>query len=329
MGQWKGIEEFIAVVESGSFSRAAERLGVTASQISKRVAELEKRLQARLLERSTRAVCLTTQGNVFYRACRKLVADFGHACDSVHLDKESLTGVMKLCYVGGSRPAFQMDLYRAFLDKYPGLSMEVTYRDHVPNLTQEGLDLAVVLGEIDSNAPSFHLCWIDCALVASPTLFTDSSLPATPADLSSLPCVLNGEDHWRLTNGDTSVRVPVSGRFSSLNMPACIDACLSGLGVFMIPTYTIDGMVSDGRLVRILPGWHIRKSLYAMIPSNDYVPVKVILLMEFLEQAMGMDADVAGQLRQMLLKTTSSPMSLLRDVHEGIREADTRFKQHL
>lgn len=327
MGQWKGIEEFIAVVESGSFSKAAERLGVTASHISKRVSELENRLNARLLERSTRIVSPTTQGNMFYQASRRLLADFSHACDSIQMDKSSLTGVMKLCYVGSSRPAFQMDMYRAFLDKYPGLTMEVSYLDHVPNLIQEGLDLAVVLGEVDSAAQSYHLCWIDSVLVASPSFLSGYALPVEPGDLSSLPCILNGEDHWRLSKRDTSVRVPVSGRFSSLNMPACIDACLSGLGVFMVPNYTADSMINDGRLVRLLPEWHIRKSLMAMIPSYDYVPIKVILLMEFLEQAMGMDADVAGQLRQMLQKTTSSPLSLLQEVNKGIRQADEQFKR--
>lgn len=327
MGRWKGIEEFIAVVESGSFSKAAERLGVTASQISKRVADLEKNLNARLLERSTRTVDLTTQGNVFYQACRKLATDFGHACDSIQLDKASLTGVMKLCYVGGSRPAFQMDLYRGFLEKYPGLKLDVSYSDHIPNLTQEGLDLALVVGEVDARLSSFHLCWVDFVLVAAPTLLESVPLPAAPADLATLPCVINGVDQWLLSDGNTAVRVSVNGRFASLNMPACIDACLGGLGVFMVPSYSANSMLETGRLVRLLPDWHVRKSMYALIPHSEYVSAKVILLMEYLEQAMGMDADVAGQLRQMLLKTSSSPMSLLHDLSEGIREADIKLRQ--
>ena len=331
IGQWKGLEEFMAVVEAGSFSKAAERIGVTVSHVSKRVTELEKHLNVQLLERTTRTVNPTTPGKLFYQACRKLLAEFNQACDSIHMDKEALTGQLKLCYVGGSRPAFQMSLYRSFLDKYPSLNMEVTYSDHIPNLTREGLDLALVIGEVDNTStnadPSFHLCWIDYVLVAAPTLFETLPLPTAPADCAALPCILNGEDHWRLCNGDTSVKIAVSGRFSSTNMPACIDACLAGMGVFMVPAYSADSMINDGRLIRLLPDWYVRQSMHALIPSNEYVPVKVILLMEFMEQFIGTDAGVASQLRETLMKKTSAPIEILRELNEGARQADAKLTQ--
>jgi DNA-binding transcriptional LysR family regulator len=330
MALWKGIEEYISVVETGSFSKAAERMEVTVSQVSKRISVLEKKLNVRLLDRSTREVNPTTQGKLFYQSCRKLITEFSHACEDIQLDKGTLTGQLRLCSVGGSRPAFQLDLYRAFLDKYPGLSMEVTYSDHIPSLAREGLDLALVIGDIDITRVErgFHLCWIDYVLVASPSLLETLPLPAEPSDCSSLPCILNGEDHWRLSNGNTSVRVPVSGRFSSLNMPACIDACLSGLGVFMVPAYAANNMVDSGRVVQLLPEWHIRKSMYAVLPSKEYVPAKVILLMEFMDETMGIDTGEAGKLRQMLQETGDTTMQILREMNNGMHQVETTAMQN-
>lgn len=324
MDRWKGMEEFMAVVETGSFSQAAARLNLAVSQISKRVSELEKRLEARLLDRTTRRVTPTTQGRLFYQASRKLLGEFDRARESLQLDQDSLTGVLRLCCVGGSRPAFQMDLYRAFLDKYRGLQMEVTYHDALPDLTQTGLELALVIGDAESAATDrcFHLCWIDYALAMAPQLHESCGMPATPADLSSLPCILNGDAQWRLSNNQHSVLVPVSGRFASLNMPACIDACLSGHGIFMVPAYSIDSIVASGRLLHVLPDWHIRKSMYAVLPDSEYVPTKVILLMEFLEQTMGSDTGEAGKLIQLLRVSSNNPMALLREMNRNTRRAD-------
>lgn len=328
MEPWKGMTEFMAVCETGSFSKAAGQLDVTVSQVSKRVAELENRLSVRLLDRSTRSVTPTTQGRLFYQSCRKLLADFDQAREEL-LDKDQLTGLLRLCSVGGSRPAFQMDLYRAFLDRYPGLSLEVLYHDDVPNLVSEGIDLALVLGEASEPAGSarFHLCWIEYALVASPDLLSRYPAPQSPEDLARLPCIVQGNRIWRLARGEQVISVTVAGRFASNNMPACIDACLSGHGVFMVPVYSLDSLLASGRAVAVLPDWRLRQGMYAMIPSPDYVPTKVILMMEFLEQVMGSGEGDAGKLGALLQRTSAQPMEVLRGINQGAKQADLQARQ--
>ena len=181
----------------------------------------------------------------------------------------------------------------------------VIYKDELPDLNKGNIDLALVVGDVDNTfyENAYLLCWVDYTLIASPALMTSHTMPSTPADLAHLPCILNDATSWRLNNGDASHLVDVSGHFSSQNMPACIDACLSGLGVFMAPKYSVEAMLTSGRAITLLPDWQIRKAMYAVIRQSDYIPAKVTLLLGFLHDIMGMDVGDSGK---FLRSTTPS-----------------------
>jgi DNA-binding transcriptional LysR family regulator len=284
MNRWKGILEFVAVVETGSFSRAAESLSISTSHVSKRVSELEGRVGVRLIHRSTRIVKPSAEGQIYYQSCKNIIKEFQMAEDLISDTRNTPNGNVKICYVGNSTPGYQVAFMSGFLKKYPEISVEAIYTDTLPNLIEGGIDLALVEGELQDCAfPSQRVAWIDHGLCASPKFFEHHVEPRHPNELENLPCIVSESDTWCLTQNGETVHVEVSGNWKSMNAKSGIDAAVCDLGVCLIPTATIPHMERQSKLIHILQGWTRRKPLHAVTQNREYVPVKLQLLQDFMD----------------------------------------------
>jgi len=321
MNRWRGIIEFVSVVEAGSFSKAASNLDVGVSQVSKRVTELESRLGTRLLHRSTRLVKPSKQGEVYYESCKKILNEFNKAEDRISIQQDGPTGKLKICYIGGSRPPLQVEVLASFIKRYPDISLEVLFADEMPNLLEEGVDVALGVGDLDETSyQKLRVAWVDFLLCASPEFIVNYGAPEKPSDLEDIPCIINTSNIWRMTNGEDYAEVDVTGPWESTNMRSCINASISGLGVFMVPSFTLDEEVNAGRLVPVLDKWFVRKPLWALYPQDDYVPAKVTLLRDFLRDVLGYIAE--GDEANIAPSFNEGSINLFEDFVESLERED-------
>lgn len=296
MNRWKGIVEFVAVVEAGSFSKAAENLSVTVSQVSKRVNELENRLNARLLFRTTRSVSVSPEGEGYYQSCKKIMDEFHLAEDRISSNQDEPQGLLKIAFIGGDRPSFQNELIAHFLKRYPHISIEILCLDALPNLVEEGIDFALIVGDpegdIERNPDAFfRIAQVDCGLCASPTYLDKSEKIHQPSDLEEHLCIVSQSNTWHLTNGTDEASIDVSGCWKSANVRSCVDAMLCDMGIFVISISALEQKIKEGKLSRVLPEWFMRVSIYATLSDMTYVPVKVRLLVSYLYEALGFMPD--------------------------------------
>ncbi len=325
MNRWKGILEFVAVIEAGSFSKAAENMDIAVSQVSKRINDLENRLGTRLIHRSTRSIKLSQQGEAYYDSCKKIIEEFNRAEDRVAMAQDSARGKLKLCIVGGSRPAFQVALFAEFLKTYPDINLEIIFCDELPNLIENRIDMALVTGLVgDCPYPGIRLAWVDYQLCASQAFVDKHGVPEHPSELEDYSCIISDTSIWKLHHleEEDDVEVEVSGQWKSMNIRACIDASISGLGIFMMPSFSVDEVFAQKKLVPVLPGWVIRKPLWGIAPHVDYVPAKLTLLQNYLQTFINIDQ---GEIDNEAVHLNAGKLGLISEMQETIQREEPLF----
>jgi len=320
MNRWRGLVEFVAVVDAGSFSKAAENLDIAVSQVSKRINDLELRLDTCLLNRSTRQVTASSQGKIFYKSCKQILQELEHAEENIGVMHDSMNGKLKLCCVGVAQPIFLINIFSVFLKQHPKIALEFIFADTMPNLVEEGVDFALVVGDTAEGLyQSVRLAWLDYQLAATPEFITTYGEVNKPEDLENIPCVINNDNMWRLGNRDKTVSVSIDGSWRSSNVPACIEACLCGVGVFMLPSYSLDNYTKKGKLVKVLPDWYVRKPLMAVAPQGRHVTVKISLLLKFLEETMGINPPAGAETLKQLIDSHGGRKKILEDVEQSLK----------
>lgn len=287
---------------AGSFTAAAQRLGVSKAAMSQRIAELERAAGVPLVLRTTRSVRLTEAG-------QQLADATGGAFEMIDT---AFAGIRDLAAAprGRLRVTAPVALARQqlvprlpeFLRLHPEVRIELDLSDRLVSLAQEGYDLAV---RHTHAPPETHVAWTLCAtrslLVASSAYLRRRGTPRRPIDLAQHDCLhylRPGEaPAWQLVpaEGDDGgaahkLTVPVSGRFSANNSEALRDAALGGLGIALLPDFSAQAALRARKLVRVLPGWvpvgSFGEHLYAIRPYSPYVPRAVQALVGFLRHAL-------------------------------------------
>ena len=284
------IAVFARVVQSGSFTRAARELGMPKSTVSRKVTALEARLDARLLQRTTRRLGLTDAGRAFYEYAARIVADVeeaGHAVNRLQGTPRGLlrvTAPVSLGFLGGA--------LSSFLRRYPEVDLDFVCTDRVVDLVEEGFDLALRAGKLaDSSLVSRALATIVRHAVAAPRYLQRHPAPARPEELRQHDCLLFGPSSprhvWQLEDGKRLVEVAVRARFVVNDMDMLQDVTLSGEGVALLPEHSCVGDIRRGRLVRVLPEWRAPETpFHAVYPSTRHLSPKVKALVEHLAKAM-------------------------------------------
>ncbi|GHD62902.1 LysR family transcriptional regulator [Thalassobaculum fulvum] len=278
---------FARVVDEGSFSRAAIRLGLSKSAVSKQVARLEDRLGTRLLNRSTRRLSLTEAGLRLYERCQRIIAEAEAAeaeAGSLQSDPSGLLRVTTGVSFG------QLHLARhlpALLDRHPGLAIDLVLNDRVVDMVEEGYDVALRIGRLaDSSLIARRLAPVRRILAAAPAYLERHGAPSCPRDLQHHACLgyslsLSGTV-WALHGPDGVHNHRFQPRVVANNGDSLSAMAAGGLGIVHMPTFILARYMRRGELVRVLPGYELQPAaLYAVYPPGRPLAAKVRAFIDF------------------------------------------------
>lgn len=269
---------FVAVARERSFTRAARRLSMPKSTVSKRIASLEARLRMRLLQRTTRAVGTTAAGRVLLERAIRILADLEDAGRAVMELDASPRGLVRL-----TTPALVVErlVAPALLElaaRAPALSIEVVATDRVVDVVGEGFDVAVRVGRVvDSSLVGRRLGPWNQMVCASPEYVTRRGKPRGPDDLRDHECIVFRRDSsdsvvWRFARGRRARSVAVAGRLAVNSQELARDAARAGLGVANLARSVVEDDVRRGALVQLLPGWTVPGGeLHILYPSQRHI----------------------------------------------------------
>ncbi len=282
MSTWSGIEEFYSVAQARSFTQAARRLGLSASQVSREVAQLEDRLGKRLLYRSTRHVSLTEAGEQFFGRCRRLIEDRDEALTAMLNESAHLNGQLRMT----CSERFVVPMVNRFMHLHPHLSVYVLLANGVIDLVDHGLDLAVRFGHLDdSRLVATRLGSRSRYLCASPAYLEEHGVPRSLDELSTHRCVCGIDETWRFTRERRSFEHRPDTRFACNSGYAVVDAALSGLGLCQLPDFYLEDHLRDGTLVEVLAEHRPQEEdVWAVYPHRRHVPSKVKLAIEHMQR---------------------------------------------
>jgi len=283
------LEVFVRVVQAGSFSAAARQLDLTPSAVSKQIARLEDRLGARLLNRTTRRLNATEVGSAFYERCARILADMAEAEQAVIDLHEAPRGLLRMSLPLSFGRLHIVPLIPEFLAAYPEVRIDLSFNDRMVDLIEEGMDLAVRVGELsDSSLIARRLAPNRRVVCGSPSYFEQADRPEQPSDLSSHNCLvytyraLRHEWRFRGPNGDEEM-VRVSGRLESNEAEALRASVLAGVGLGLLPLWLVGHDVKAGRLLEVLPDYHVPDSaIYAVYPAGRHLSPKVRAFVDLL-----------------------------------------------
>ncbi|MEM1436487.1 MAG: LysR substrate-binding domain-containing protein [Pseudomonadota bacterium] len=288
---------FVHVVEKGGFTRAAETLGIPKSRLSRHIAQLEERVDAILIQRTTRQSRITELGAVFYHHARAAIDQVELAEAALQRRKNVLSGNVTLsCSVGIAQFALK-ELVTRFLKDNPQVTVLQQVTNQTVNFVATGVDLSIRghTGPLpDSNLIQQRLAVVEWNLFASPNYLHEESPLATPTDLEDHQTLALGwqapSGHWKLEHkSGTTAELQISPRLKSEDMATLKQAAKEGLGVVALPAYTCRNELAAGQLVKVLPDWHAgRASLTLVMPKRRGFAAPVEALRQFIR------AELAG-----------------------------------
>ena len=295
---WSHVHWLSVLGTLGSFTAAAQRLGVSKAAMSQRIAELERAAGVPLVLRTTRSVRLTEAGQQLADATGSAFAQISTAFAGIKDLAATPRGRLRVTAPVALARQQIVPLLPAFLRGHPEVRIELELSDRLVPLAQEGFDLAI---RHSPAAPETHVAWTLCAtrslLVASRAYLRRRGTPTEPADLGAHDCLhylRPGETPaWQLAPIDGAgqkITVPVSGCFAANNSEALREAALAGLGIALLPDFSAQTALRAGKLVPVLPAWQplgsFGEQLYAIRPYSPYVPRAVQALVGFLREAL-------------------------------------------
>jgi DNA-binding transcriptional LysR family regulator len=283
------IRAFTAVAEARSFTQGARKLDVSPAQISKLVARLENRLDARLLNRTTRDVSLTDTGQAYLERARELLEGFDALETSVR-DQGGPSGTLKVSAPVSFGKGQLAPALLDFATAYPTLAMDVAFADRMVNLVEEGFDVAVRIGHLtDSTLVAKRLAAVRMVTCAAPDYLARHGTPTMLEDLASHEAILdtNGRDAsiWSFGPHGDRRDVRVHGRLRFNGAEACVAAAVAGFGVTRSPAFAAADALRDGRLTPILCNFEPELiHVHAVYPHARHLAAKVRAFVDFLAQ---------------------------------------------
>jgi len=286
-----GLMVLVAVADASSFGRAAERLGMTQSGVSRAIAKLEARLGARLLDRTSRAVTLTDEGRGLYERVVRHLAGIGEAAAETSRSRDSVRGRLRV----NVDPLFSRMVLAPKLSEFllcnPMMELRLETRGRIGDLVSDGFDLAIRFGEPSPSALiSRRLLDARILTVASPAYIARHGKPRHPDDLASeghecihaIDTATGRPFDWEFRRGNEMVSVAVNGRLTVTDSGTKLGVCLAGLGIAQVINLGLEQHLRAGALVNLFPDWpDERFPLYVYYVSRNYVPAKVRKFIDF------------------------------------------------
>lgn len=289
MNPFEDMRIFTQVMESGSFTAAADKLGLSKQFISRRLIQLEERLGVRLLNRSTRRLDVTPLGQAYYESALRLVAELEQAEQSIAGQNTQPRGTIRITAPLSFAVEHLGPLLPLFLQRYPEVSVEVDLSDRAVDLLGEGYDLALRIGVLeDSTLIARHIAHIERVYCASPEYLQRRGMPMEPEALKDHDCLPYGHSRqvqWRFERNGKPLAIHLCGRMRANNGELLRDAAIGGLGITWLPLFIVGEALNDGRLVRVLDEFRTPLlALSAVYPQHRQGARPVQALIEFLKE---------------------------------------------
>ena len=276
---------FLAVMETGSFAQAAQRLGTSSGQASKLVSRLEAELGVRLLNRTTRSVVPTEAGQAYHDRLRPLVEELDTLDGEIRNISQTPRGRLRVTAPLTFGILELAPALNEFAARYPEIELDVSFSDRAVNVVEDGFDLALRIGRpSDSSLIIRKLCSVRIVAVAARTYLDRHPAPETPADLARHDCIIdtNMRDPHRWPFGDAP-GAAISGRLRFSNAEACLRAAEAGLGIACVPAFVAGRAIRAGRVVALLRDHEAEPyDIHLLYPHSRHLAAKVRLLVDML-----------------------------------------------
>ncbi|MGP5213042.1 LysR family transcriptional regulator [Psychrobacter immobilis] len=293
--RWDGISEFVYVADYESFTRAAKELGISTAQVSRQISALEKRLNIKLLYRTTRKVSLTEEGRVFYQHCRGVLDGLDAAEQAVSNLQSKPQGRIKLTAPVTYGEQQLLPLVNDFMVQYRDIEVTAFLSNQKIDLIDGGYDLAIRIGKLsDSTMMAKKLSRRTNFVCAAPAYLEKYGIPHSLSDLSQHNCLLGTRDYWHFIedgkidsgkNADKEKNLRVSGSVQYNSGHSLVDAALKGLGIVQLPGYYVQKYLASGELVSLLNNYREpEESIWAIYPHNRHLSPKIRLLVDYLAE---------------------------------------------
>ena len=288
MDKLNAISVFCKVIETQSFTQAANQQNISVAMASKLVSQLEEHLKTRLLQRTTRKIVPTEAGMLYYQRCQAILLDLSEADSSISNMATSLQGNLLisvprdfgLLYISPNLPKF--------IELHPNLHVEIEFEDKRVDLVAEGYDLALRIGYMqDSSLVARKISSSPMHFVASPSYLESRGTPLTPDDLEYHQGLLYksslNQVHWQSTKANQIQRYKIQSKVVSNNGMALLEMTKAGLGISNSPSFFVKDALASGELVEILSEYKQKPlDIYVVYPNRRHLPAKVRVFIEFL-----------------------------------------------
>lgn len=279
---------FTAVAELGSFTKAADRMGMTPGAASKQISALEEHLQARLLERTTRSVRLTDAGEALLDRVRPWLGEYEEIENGLAHEQAAAAGLLRVSTAVDFGSAKLIEPIAAFMRQWPSVEVRLDFTDRMIDIVDEGFDVAIRIGQLpDSSLIAKRLAHAPMAVVASDDYLQAAGTPSHPSELSGHACIIDRNkptpNQWRFMRGQDDIEVKVSGRLTLNGARAAVASAAEGAGIACTPAWAAEPCIQAGRVQRLLSDWDPdHRDLWAVFPSNRYMAHRVRLFVDFL-----------------------------------------------
>tara|TARA_R110001583_G_scaffold10698_8_gene49186 strand:+ start:17029 stop:17952 length:924 start_codon:yes stop_codon:yes gene_type:complete len=286
---------FVSVVEQGNFSKAARKLGVTPSAVSRQISRLEDALGTKLLQRTTRQLALTESGKVTFDYCKQMVESADKAVQASSSGTSTVRGLLRVAVPKSLASRVLRPLFVEFLKCYPEIQLHLKVSDRILDPIHDGLDFLIHINDSPIEAlVNVKLGRVEQVICASPDFLKQHHAPSHPEDLKYLPCICLGENsndnRWRFSNNNQQATVQVSGSYLLNHSEMRRDAIEQGLGIGSLPDYTAKEGIENGNLIPLLTEWNLQGSYHGDIclqyVQSKYLPNKNRVFIDFMKNKL-------------------------------------------
>jgi LysR family transcriptional regulator for bpeEF and oprC len=301
MNKLQAMEVFVQVVDTGSFTRAAEALQLPKATVSTLVQSLEQALQARLLNRTTRHVSVTADGAAYYERCLRILNDVRDAEESLSRHRVSPSGRLRVDVSTGMANGLLIPALPSFFERYPDIVLELGCGDRPVDLVEEGVDCALRGGNLaDSSLIARRIGVINFITCASPAYLARFGTPTHPRDLLEHHRCVNyfssktGKTYeWDYARGDETYAFPTNASLAVNDATAYLRAALAGIGIVQLGTYWAKQYIATGELVPLFEEWETAPiPVHAVYPQNRHLSAKVRVFVEWAAELLAQYPDL-------------------------------------
>lgn len=287
------IRIFVETAKLNSFTATANKLDMTQSAVSKKIAWLESDLGLTLFQRNSRKISLTHAGKDYLSYCCRLLEEMSAIESKLKRETESVEGELKISAPSAFSTMLLNKPLQAFIEQHPGIRVSLSVDDRIVNLNDHNIDIAIRASQLkDSGLKARFLFNNKIQYVASPDYLSKYGKPEHPQDLSQHQCLtyslMNPANEWRFADKDRqSTSVKVNQIFTSDSPEMLLTMARQGLGVVALPDWMSNEFVEKGELTRILESWSNNYlPMYAVYHASDYLPQRIRVFIDFLVERL-------------------------------------------